>query len=118
MNRSAIKWMLIQLVVVCCGVWLEFDMARQFKREPSVTTGLIVGVIAAFAVTALWIDARPRLIAFIRRYLPSRRNAGPTFDPGTAIAHDSEASGESERLAAPARSGSDGPKLIRGRRIS
>jgi len=118
MNRSAIKWMLIQALVVCCGVWLEFAMAESDQRPPNITTGLIVGVIAAFAVTALWIDARPRLIAFTRRYLPSRRNAGPAFDPSAAITHDREASGESERLVAPTGSGSDGPKLISGRRIS
>jgi len=108
-------WIALQIATFAAVIWFEVDKATFFKKEPDFTTASIMGVAAALFVTALVAAVKD---LYMRYLSPRRRDTRPTFDPGTAIAHDGEASGESERLAAPTGSGSDGPKLISGRRIS
>ncbi len=109
-----LAWIALQIATFAAVIWFEVDKAAFFKKEPDFVTASIMGVVAALFVTALVAAVKD---LYMRHLSPSRRNAGAAFDPSAAITHDSETGGESERLAAPARSGSDGPKLIRGRRI-
>lgn len=104
----------MQVATFAAVIWSEKDAAQYLGKEPDFTTAAIMGVVAALFVTALVAAVKDLYI----RHLSPRRNAGPAFDPSTAITHDSEAGGESERLAAPTRRGSDSPKLTSGRRIS
>lgn len=110
-----IGWIALQIAAFAAVIWFEVDKATFFKKEPDFVTASIMGVVAALFVTALVAAVRDLYMCHLS---PRRRNAGAAFDPSTAIAHDSETGGESDRLPAPTRSGSDGPKLISGRRIS
>lgn len=110
-----LAWIALQVATFAIVIWSETSSSRRLGTEPDFTTASIMGVVAALFVTALVAAVKD---LYMRHLSPSRRNAGAAFDPSAAITHDSETGGESERLAAPARSGSDGPKLIRGRRIS
>lgn len=110
-----LAWIALQVATFAVVVWSEKDAAKYLGKEPDFTTASIMGVVAALFMTALVAAVRD---LYMRHLSPRRRNAGTAFDPSTAIAHDGETSGESERLAAPTGSGSDGAKLIGGRRIS
>ncbi len=90
-------WITLQVATFAAVIWSEKDAAQYLGKEPDFVTASIMGVVAALFVTALVAAVKD---LFMRYLSPSRRNAGTTFDPSAAIAHDSEASGESERLAA------------------
>lgn len=110
-----LAWIVLQIATFAAVIWFEVDKARYLKKEPDFVTAAIMGVAAALFVTALVAAVKDLHMRYLS---PRRRDAGPTFNPSTAIAHDSETGDESERLSAPTRSGSDSPKLIGGRRIS
>ena len=125
MKTSDLRWMLIQTVAFCGGAALSVFVQRDNGVEPTIGSALLYGVIAAFAVTALWIDARPRLIAFIKRrwspqVLPDRDDdmGRIAFRLPAIEGDEGQSRRESERLAASTGSGSDSPKLTSGRRIS
>lgn len=110
-----LAWIALQVATFAVVVWSEKDAAQYLGKDPDFTTASIMGVAAALFVTALVAAVKD---LYMRHLSPRRRYAGPTFDPSTAVTHDSKSGSESERLAAPTGSGSDGPKLIGGRRIS
>ncbi len=110
-----LAWIALQVATFAVVVWSEKDAAKYLGKEPDFVTASIMGVVAALFVTALVAAVQD---LYMRYLSPRRQDTGPAFDPSAAIAHDSETSREGERLAAPTRSGSDGPKLIGGRRIS
>ncbi len=109
-----LAWIALQVATFAVVIWSETSSSRRLGTKPDFTTASIVGVVAALFMTALVAAVQD---LYMRHLSPRRRNAGAAFDPSTAIAHDSETGRESERLAAPTGSGSDGPKLIGGRRI-
>lgn len=108
-----LAWIALQVAAFSAVIWSETMSSRQLGKDPDFVTAGIMGVVVALFVTALVAAARDLYM----RYLSPRRHTGPTLNPRPAIGHDSEASGESERLAAPTRSGGDAPKVIPGRRI-
>lgn len=110
-----LAWIALQVATFAAVIWFEADKARYLKKEPDFVTAGIMGVVAALFVTALVAAAKD---LYMRHLSPRSRDAGTAFDPRATISHDRETSSESERLVAPTGSGSDGPKLIGGRRIS
>lgn len=114
MLRGMVKtlaFMVLQIAVVAGCVWLEYDSAPLYRREPQLGIAFAMGVFFAFIVTAGIIAARDlwtRLSARISR---------PHSDSPTVLGRTqpeiSQAGGESSRLAASARS-LDKPTKISG----
>jgi hypothetical protein len=68
MSLNTLKWMAIQALVFAGGFWFEILMAQDENRPPNYRVGVIIGAIAAFAVTALWLDGRYRVARLIDRF--------------------------------------------------
>lgn len=122
MKAKHLLWMLIQTILFAGGIWVEFDMAREESRDPNLIRGAITGAIGAFAVTALCVDAIPRLIGWFRRMVLPPVTVARDVDPGPigfpAIESDGrEAGREGQSLAAPGRGGRNVAKLTSNRRI-
>lgn len=111
---KALAWMALQVATFSAVIWSETVSSRQLGKDPDFVTAGIMGVVVALFVTALVAAAQDLYM----RYLSPRRDTGTPLDPRAAISHDGEASSESKRLGASTGSGSDGPKLIGGRRVS
>lgn len=110
-----LAWIALQAATFSVVVWSEISSSRRLGTEPDFTTASIMGVVAALFMTALVAAVKD---LYMQHLSPRRRDTGPAFDPSAAITHDSETGSQSQSLAAPARSGSDAPKVIPGRRIS
>lgn len=118
---KALAWMTLQAAIVAAFVISEFDVGRQLGKEPDYGTAFAFGILTAFLVTAAIVIVRDKVLAWrSRRATPT---GGIDLDAGTALdipaigSGDGEPGSERQRLAAPSRSGGDGPKLFGSRRI-
>lgn len=73
-------WMALQAAAFAGGMWLEFDLAHFSDRPPNLAAGFAVGLIAAFAVTALSLDGRD----WLRRLFRMKSPTGPVARSGDA----------------------------------
>jgi hypothetical protein len=124
MNRKVLIWMIIQAAAFACGIWLEIDVARETGQPPNFLRGAIIGIIAAFAITALCVDAIPRLIAWTRRMFSPPVSVTRDVNPPRAVSglpaietDGGQPGRQGERLIASDRSSRDLPKLAGDRRI-
>lgn len=124
MNRKVIIWMAIQAAAFACAIWLEIDVARETGQPPNFVRGAIIGIIAAFAVTALCVDAIPRLVAWTRRMFSPSISVTRDVNSARAVgglpaieADGGQPGSQGERLIAADRGRCELPKLVGNRRI-
>jgi len=106
MKRNTIIWMAIQAAVFAAAMLMERDMSREAGEPFNVARGTFFGLIGAFGVTALWVDARPRLWAWIKRMISPRRvdvDARAAGLPAVDADHR-ETGRQGQRLGGPDRS--------------
>lgn len=122
MKRNTLIWMGIQAAMFAAAFWMQWEMSRETGKPFSFAGFLFFGFIGAFGVTALWFDARPRLLAWFRRMVSPppavlRDVDAGAFSVPAITSQDREAGRQGERLIAAGGSGSDGPKLTGSRRV-
>lgn len=115
-------WMLIQAAVFAGGMWFEFKLSSDLGEQFNLVRGSVFDIFGALAVTALSVDAIPRLIGWFRRMVSPPVTVARDIDTGpigfpAISADDGQASREGQRLAAPGRGGRDVPKITSNRQI-
>jgi len=117
-----LTWMGIQAAMFALAALMQWDMARETGQPFNFGGWLLFGFIGAFGVTALWFDARPRLVAWVRRMVSPPpavlrdANPGPIGFPAVT-GHDGQPGREGQGLVTSGRGRGDGPKVISGGRV-